>query len=185
MKHLLEYNKWTTTTSQPGLTVSTTPAEVSRETGTTPDVQYHYKSGQNLFYGIHEIWVTWEGSTLPIKAKFDTGARTSSLDINAARRLGVDERIIQATKDLEEMKIPKTIPIRDQKEMEEALSLEYSQKYPGVSYVQMSKSASGFSVRLYLEMTLNFNGRIISTNVNLKDRTGMNAQMLVGLGDML
>ena len=184
MKHILEYFQWSSTSSIPGSNVSITPVELSDD-AQPEDITYSYKSKDKTWYGIHKIMLQYQGKTGYVTAKFDTGARTSSLDVAAARRLGVSEDIIEATKSLEEIKIPKTISKQEQKEMEQNLKAEYTTKYPGVSSVQFIKSASGFSVRLYVDMTLNYDGRIIHTKVNLKDRTGMKAEMIIGLSNIL
>jgi hypothetical protein len=184
MNHILEYYNWTSTATVPSAKVSLEPAELADDEQ-LGDVTYSYKSKDKTWYGIHKILLSYEGKTGYVKAKFDTGARTSSLDIAAARKLGVPEHIIEATKELEKVKIEKTISKEEQDAMKANLSNEYRDKYPGVSKVEFIKSASGFSVRLYIRMTLNYDGRIIHTDVNLKDRTGMKAEMLVGLSNML
>ncbi len=184
MKHIQEYYNWTSTTTVPSAKASAELAELSDDEQ-LGDITYSYKSKDKTWYGIHKILLSYEGKTGYVKAKFDTGAKTSSLDIESARRLGVSEHIIEATKELEKVKIEKTITKNEQDSMKAKLSSEYRDKYPGVSKVEFIKSASGFSVRLYIKMTLNYDGRIIHTDVNLKDRTGMKAEMLVGLSNML
>lgn len=184
MRHIKEYYNWTSTSTQPGASVANTATELIDDEQ-EEDILYTYKSKDKTFYGIHKILISYQGKNGYVKAKFDTGARTSSLDIQAALKVGVPQNIIDATHELEKIKIEKTISKKEQKLAENDLTEEYKNKYPGVSSVQFIKSASGFSVRLYVAMTLNYDGRIIHTEVNLKDRTGMKAEMLIGLSNIL
>lgn len=69
--------------------------------------------------------------------------------------------------------------------MEKDLSKKLKMEFPDIVSVQMSKSSSGFSVRAYIKCDIEYYGRIISTQVNLRDRKGLTCPMLVGLKDML
>lgn len=184
MENILEYSKWvSSSTSGPNIKVDVSPIEKDLEKELA-DVSYSYKSKDKTYWGIHKIELTSGGKSTMVTAKFDTGARTSSIDIGVAKRLGISDKIIEATKELDKIKVEKTISKEDEKALEESLSKEYKEKY-GCSSVMLIKNATGFSARLCINMTIIFDGRIINTEVNIKDRKGMNAEMLVGLKDML
>ena len=150
-----------------------------------PEEDIQLTSKDKIYYGVHEIYLIRNGKRIKVKAKFDTGARSSSIDFEVARQLGISDEIIQKCKELENVPVSKDISKEEQKKMEKDLSRKLKAKYPDIVNVQMSKSSSGFSVRAYISCDIEYSGRIISTKVNLRDRKGLTCPMLVGLKDML
>mgnify|MGYP000291514667 CR=1 FL=1 len=65
------------------------------------------------------------------------------------------------------------------------LSNDLKKQFPDITRVQMSKSSSGFSIRAYIEISIHYNGNNVKTEANLRDRSGLSCEMLVGLKDML
>jgi hypothetical protein len=171
MKHLKKFlENWVTTTTNPG------------DVG---DVEWDYTSKEKVYYGIHKVTLKREGYSTSVKAKFDTGARTSSIDFEVAKRLGISEEIISECKRLDSIKIPKSISKSEQKKLETDYTKSITSKFPEITSVQISKSSSGFSIRAYIKCTMEYYGNIVETEVNLRDRTGLTCEMLVGLKDML
>jgi len=150
-----------------------------------PEEDIQLTSKDKIYYGVHEIYLIRNGKRIKVKAKFDTGARSSSIDFEVARQLGISDEIIQKCKELENVPVSKDISKEEQKKMEKDLSRKLKAKYPDIVNVQMSKSSSGFSVRAYISCDIEYSGRIISTKVNQRDRKGLTCPMLVGLKDML
>lgn len=171
MENIIEYSNWTSSSTFG-----------SKE---EPEINYQFTSKDKIYYGIHTIYIIRDNVRIPVTAKFDTGARSSSIDLTVGEKLGIKEELINAYTELEKIQIPRDISKKDLTKMENELTDEYSKKYPDISSVKVSKSASGFSIRPYIRLTLEFNGRYITTEANLKDRSGMSCEMLVGLGDML
>ena len=149
------------------------------------DSQMQYVSRDKTYYGVHNIWVSRSDKRVSVKAKFDTGARSSSIDFSVAKKLGISQELIDKCKELEHIEVPKTISKEDQKKMELRLTKELKTDFPEVTAVQSSKSSSGFSVRAYIQIDIELDGRIVTTNANLRDRTGLSCEMLIGLKDML
>ena len=150
-----------------------------------PEEDIQLTSKDKIYYGVHEIYLIRNGKRIKFKAKFDTGARSSSIDFEVARQLGISDEIIQKCKELENVPVSKDISKEEQKKIEKDLSIKLKAKYPDIVNVQMSKSSSGFSVRAYISCDIEYSGRIISTKINLRDRKGLTCPMLVGLKDML
>jgi hypothetical protein len=169
MEHILEYSEWTSTSTVSG----------------DPEIDWSYISKDKTYYGVHTVYLIKDNKRIPVKAKFDTGARTTSIDLSVAEKLGIGQELIDAYRELEKIEVPKGISKKEQDQMEKDLSKEYSEKYPDITSVQISKSASGFSIRPYVRLTIELNGRYVTTQANLKDRSGMSCEMLIGLGDML
>ena len=126
------------------------------------------------------------GKIVEVLAKFDTGAKSSSIDFSVAQKLGVDQKLLDKCKELDSIK---DIPLTISKEEKKSIELEWTNKlkaeFPEVSYAKVVKSSSGVSVRAFIRLELSYNGRTITTNVNLRDRAGLKCEMLVGLDDML
>ena len=93
--------------------------------------------------------------------------------------------ICKKCKELESLKIPSTLNKVQQDMLEFRFSRMLKKEFPEVSYAKVVKSSSGVSVRAYIRLELSYNGRHIKTDVNLRDRTGLSCEMLVGLRDML
>lgn len=170
MKHLKKFENWVTTSTWE-------PYD--------SDSNVQYVSKDKIYYGVHDIYLSRDDKRVKVKAKFDTGARSSSIDFEVARQLGISDAIIDKCKELENVDIHKNISKIEQKKLEKKLSKDLKSKFPEITSVHTSKSSSGFSVRAYVKCNIEYNGQIISTNVNLRDRTGLTCQMLVGLKDMI
>lgn len=149
------------------------------------DYDVDYTSKEKIYYGVHKVTLSREGKSIEVKAKFDTGARSSSIDFSVAEKLGISKELINKCRELDKIEIPKTITKKEQKALEKSYTNDLKSQFPEITSVQMSKSSSGFSVRAYIQVSISYHGNNISTNVNLRDRTGLSCEMLVGLKDML
>ena len=146
-----------------------------------PDLNffYEYISSIPIFYGIHEIKLQYENNPLiAVSAKFDTGAKSSSIDYEIAKKLGVPQKLIENAKSIIKEKMP-NLPFDDEKIFLSNISEKYQME------VDKVKSASGITARAYIPITIYFSGKKIKTRANLVDRSGLKAQALIGLSDML
>jgi hypothetical protein len=142
--------------------------------------EYEYISQNNPLYGIHQVKVQYADNPVVItNAKFDTGARTTSISIELGKKLGLTEEIFKVADELESHKIDKSITEPELKKMVDELAQKYN------FHLEKSRSASGVTIRVYFPITIMYNGRILKTQANLKDRTGLKSEMLLGLSDML
>lgn len=168
MKYLKEWNSWT-----------------SSSTIGSP-VELDYKSSDKITYSTHKVTLSMGGKIVEVLAKFDTGAKSSSIDFGVAQKLGVDQKLLDKCKELDSIK---DIPLTISKEEKKSIELEWTNKlkaeFPEVSYAKVVKSSSGVSIRAFIRLDLSYNGRTITTNVNLRNRTGLKCEMLVGLDDMV
>ena len=88
-----------------------------------PEEDIQLTSKDKIYYGVHEIYLIRNGKRIKVKAKFDTGARSSSIDFEVARQLGISDEIIQKCKELENVPVSKDISKEEQKNEELILSL--------------------------------------------------------------
>ena len=169
MKYLKEWNSWT-----------------SSSTIGSP-VELDYKSSDKITYSTHKVTLSMGGKIVEVLAKFDTGAKSSSIDFDVAEKLGVSKDLLQKCKDLEKVNdIPLTISKEEKKKTEQEWTKKLKEEFPSdISYVKIVKSSSGVSLRAFVPLQLSYNGRSINTNVNLRNRKGLACEMLVGLDDML
>lgn len=173
MKHVMKFSEnWVTTTTNDK---PDSPAKV--------DVQY--KSKDKIYYGVHTISVSIGDKRTHVKAKFDTGARSSSIDFSVAKRIGVSDALIEKCRELDNVKIPRTMPKEEQLKLEKTYTDALKKEFPEVVSVQGTRSSSGFSIRAYIRLNIEYDGKVIITEANLRDRTGLSCEMLVGLKDMI
>lgn len=158
--------------------------EQSKWTSTSTDEQkytYRYTSNKSTYYGIHQVHIQYKDNPIiEVTAKFDTGAKSSSIDYSIAKKLGVEDEILEAARTVGSEEIDKTA---DKKNLKSKVK-DLSETHKGIE-LDSVRSASGVSIRAYIPITIFYNGRIIKTSTNLKDRTGLKAEMLIGLDDML
>jgi hypothetical protein len=174
MKHLKQFENWTTTST------STNDKEV----------EYDYTSKDSIYHGIRDINVSRDGIRTKAKAKFDSGARSSSIDFKVAKRLGISDEFLKTSKELDSVdlakytKDPRNISLSEQGRIERGFYKDLKTQFPELSDVKLVKSSSGFSVRMVIRIDIEYSGKVISTDANLRDRTGLACEMLVGLKDM-
>ena len=181
MNYIVEYNMWTSTTTNDGI--------VGRNDDSIggSDVHFSYKSKDKVYHGMQPVQVTnpINNKTLTIKAKFDTGAFSSSLDIRIAKLLGFRKELLDKCNKLKSIKIPKTTSIDDQKKLADKYEKELKKDFSEISKVKVIRSSSGFSIRIFVDLILDFDGRSLLTTVNIRDRHGLQSDMLIGLSDIL
>ena len=149
------------------------------------DFDVQYTSKDKIYYGVHTVKISRNGFTTEVKAKFDTGARSSSIDFKVAKKLGISDAIIEKCKELDNIEVPKNLTKDQEKKYEKEIEAKLKKEFPEIASTQISKSSSGFSIRAYIEVNIQYSGRNINTQVNLRDRKGLSCEMLVGLKDML
>lgn len=149
------------------------------------NIDYHYITSNKLLYGIYDIYIMYNKERIKTRAKFDTGAKHSSIDLKLASKLGIEDTVIDANKELEKIEIPKDISKNEKKQLEYQYTQEFSKKFPSIHSIRIVKSASGFTLRPFVNIQLEINGRVFNTQANIKDRSGMDVPMLVGLNDLI
>jgi len=108
--------------------------------------------------GIHKVKLInpLNGDAIEVVAKFDTGARFSSIDREVAKSLGFDDDTIEGDIDSDE-----------------------------VTSTGTTKSANGEEERIFVDMNIcHTNDEVIKTQVSITDRSNMEFPVLIGLKDM-
>lgn len=148
----------------------------------TEDLEYSYEyvSQSAIYHGIHKVKFQY-GDNEPIEAmaKFDTGAKSSSLDYSVARKMGMPDNLLEAADFIIKQEISKDLL----KEDKESLIKDLSEKH--LIEVDSVKNATGITLRAYVPVTIYYNGRQIKTRANIANRSGLKAEALIGLNDIL
>jgi len=177
-KHVLEYNHWTSTSTNDDMVAHNKDTE---------GFDFDYVSKDKVLHGTRYVKVInpRNNKSIGVKAKLDTGAVSSSIDLKVAELLGVDEGIIEKCKELRRVRIPRTMTLTRQKALADEKEKELKEEFSDITKVKVIRSSSSFSIRIYVKLIIEIEGRSLLTNINLKDRSGMNTDMLIGLNDLM
>jgi hypothetical protein len=117
-----------------------------------------------------------EGKEIEVEAKIDTGAYSSSIDVELAKQLGFENLLFFF--DTIEKPINFT---RDQaKSIEDELREKYSEKHPDLADITIVYSSNGVSVRPKVKINFILDNLEISALVTIADRTELNRNMIIG-----
>jgi hypothetical protein len=134
-------------------------------------------AGKDLI-GIYET-VTFYGkdekSTATI-AKVDTGADSTSIDKEIARKLGFKDIV-----DLVESGIlPEGVTREEGIRISEKLMKELPQKYPDIHTVDFIKSSHGNSVRVTVKLNIKIQDTTFETKASIFDRSKLTYNAIIG-----
>lgn len=116
---------------------------------------------------------------LTVKAKIDSGARSSSIDYALARRLGCGDTVdyVAPFKLNTPMTKPEAVALK--RRIKKDLKL-----HPQISRVKVIRSASGSTVRVTVPIRFKLKDRLIETQVNLISREHLTYDMIIGRRDL-
>jgi len=122
-----------------------------------------------------------DGKEIEVEAKIDTGAQSSSLDIEIAKQLGFGETINKfSALDLSQYNL---IP-----ENESSIKKDFLEKYkdsiPDLEDVAVIFSASGNSIRPVVKIEFEMDEEKISSKINLVDRKSLKYPIIIGKRDL-
>ncbi|MDZ7611585.1 MAG: sugar-transfer associated ATP-grasp domain-containing protein [Candidatus Moranbacteria bacterium] len=113
---------------------------------------------------------------IEVEAKIDTGAYSTSIDTDLAKKLGFEE-LIQA---FEKIEIPEDFSRDNIKEIEEELRKKHLKKIDNLADISAVYSSSGVTIRPKVKVKFIMDEEEISTNVNIVKRDEMKYQVLIG-----
>ncbi len=116
------------------------------------------------------------------KAKIDTGADTTSIDEELAKKLGYDEVIAAFDKIKNKLGIPDEIDASaDRKDMKEQLDAELTKlNNPYIVGCNSVRSSHGYSMRLYVVIKIRLGDYTFETNANIHNRDKLSYKMIIG-----
>ena len=153
-------------------------------TTTNEPFEFDYISKDKPFYGTVDVTIIGKYGKKKVTSKLDTGAARSSIDLNLAKELGYG-KIIELYDLLSQVKLHKTLSNIEKEKIEKEYFEKFKKEYPDLYNVRIVKSSSGFSLRPYIKLNIDINGRNLEAEVNITDRRGLKTSALIGLEDLL
>ena len=135
-------------------------------------------SGKKVISTVEKVkLICKDGKEIETEAKIDTGAYSSSIDIEIAKQLGFSELIEKfATIDLSKY----TITAENEAIIKETILKDYKKSIPQLEDVSVIFSASGSSIRPMVKISFVLDAINIETTVNIADRKTLAYPMLIG-----
>ncbi len=135
-------------------------------------------SGKDVI-GIYEnvTFNSGEKNEISTKAKIDTGADSSSIDISLAIKLGYKD-IVEL---FDKLELPPDISLAQAIKRSDELSKEILPKFPNrLEKLDVVKSSHGISVRPYVKINIKLKDTIYDTYASVYDRSKLNYPVIIG-----
>ena len=135
-------------------------------------------SGKRVIGSVEKIkLIGKDGKEVEVEAKIDTGADSTSIDVELAKELGFEEV-------LEFFNTLPYPPEGSSRENVSALSAEYDKKYlgahPDLAGIVFTYSSNGFTMRPKVSLTIIISNTEVPARVSIVDRTHMDYPAIVG-----
>lgn len=134
-------------------------------------------SGKNVI-GIYENVKLFglEDKVELAKAKIDTGADRTSIDIKMAKKLGFEEII----NEVNEIDIPEEMSVDEARTIARQYEEKLLKKYTYMSHLSIVKSSHGVSLRISVNLELKIDETKFETIANIFDRSGLTYPVIIG-----
>ncbi|KXK26678.1 MAG: Ribosomal protein S6--L-glutamate ligase [candidate division WS6 bacterium OLB20] len=134
-------------------------------------------SGKEVI-GIYEnvSLINTNGQELQTKAKIDTGADSTSVDVSLAHRLGYSDLIERWNA----LNLPAEIPREEGKRLEKELQETLVNEIEELVDVQYVRSSHGSSLRPYIRLNMRIKDTLFETKASLYDRSKLTYPVIVG-----
>ncbi|MFA6475286.1 MAG: hypothetical protein WCV88_03755 [Patescibacteria group bacterium] len=118
------------------------------------------------------------------KAKIDTGARTTAIDISVAKKLGLYTVYTQFKKLFPKLELTKHNFQKVRETIRTTITPKLRKQIPGLYDIRVIPATNGISVRPYVKLHLHLRNRHIDTIASLVDRKILIYPVLVGKKDL-
>jgi alpha-L-glutamate ligase-like protein len=135
-------------------------------------------SGRKIIGSIEKVkFIGKDEKEIEVEAKIDTGAQSSSIDIELAKELGFAEMLEEFSKI--DLSLYNVSP-ENENQIKKEIMEKYKDKLIGLADVSVIFSASGSSIRPVVSLTFMLDKVSIIGKVNITDRNKMRYRMIVG-----
>lgn len=115
-----------------------------------------------------------DGKEIEVEAKIDTGAMSTSIDIELARELGFSD-VLDFFDNIE---MPKDFPREQAQEVIKTLKMKYA--HPDLFDIDIIYSSHGFSIRPKVRMSFIMDNLLVMANVNIVNREDLKFRAIIG-----
>ncbi len=139
-------------------------------------------SGKKIIGTVEKIKLIGKNEKeIKVEAKIDTGAQSSSIDIEIAKQLGYEEIINKFSAiDLSQYKLAP----ENENSIKKDLLEKYKDSIPDLEDVAIIFSASGNSIRPVVKVEFEMDEERILSKINLVDRKNLKYPMIIGKRDL-
>ena len=139
-------------------------------------------SGKKIIGTVEKVKLIGKnGKEIEVEAKIDTGAYSSSLDVEFAKQLGYEDTINKFSEiDLAQYKL---VP-ENESTIKKHILEKYNDIIPDLEDIAVIFSASGNSIRPMIKISLEMDKEIVSSKVNITDRKNLKYPMIIGKKDL-
>ena len=138
-------------------------------------------SGRRVIGTVEKVkLVGKDGKEVEVEAKIDTGAYSTSIDVELAKKLGY-ESVLEYFNRLE---IPQEITRETGKEIMEELRKKYLAGHPELEDIDVVYSSSGTTVRPKVKINFMMDNNTVFSKANIIKRTGLQYPIIIGRRDL-
>lgn len=124
------------------------------------------------------------GKFIRRKAKVDTGARSTAIDISIAKKIGTYHIYEQFNELMPKLRITKKNYIGVKVLINSQIKPRLKRQIPGLRDVQVIQATNGITVRPYIDFEYKLKGKLIKTVASIVDRKVLIYPILIGQVDM-
>lgn len=124
------------------------------------------------------------GKFIRRKAKIDTGARTTAIDISVAKRLGLGHVYYDFHRLLPRWRITKKNFRSVRRRLQKQVTPQLKKRIPGLYDARVIPATNGITVRPYIRFHFHLHGKHITTIASIVDRKILLYPVLVGKKDL-
>jgi hypothetical protein len=124
------------------------------------------------------------GKFIRRKAKVDTGARTTAIDVSIAKKIGLEHVYIDFHKLFPKLKITKKNFQAVRQTIQKQITPKLKKTIPGLYDVRVIPATNGITVRPYIRFQFRLRNKKIQTVASIVDRKILLYPVLIGKKDL-
>lgn len=119
------------------------------------------------------------------KAKIDTGARTTAIDVSIAKKIGLGDVYTQFHKLLPKLKVTKSNFKEVRQALQKQITPRLKKAIPGLYDIRVIPATNGITIRPYVRFQFRLRHKKIQTVASVVDRKILLYPVLIGKKDLV